>query len=154
MSEEKLVAKIAAEYVGRETGLGEPLEIEKGAVRRFAEAIFDGNNPLYRDADFASQTIYGGIPMPPAFLTTNMPSGSERDFDIPLPLTRRVRGGDELIFYRPIKVGDTIRANTRILSIEEKEGRSGKMIFITTETNYYNQHGELCMTNKVTVVKR
>lgn len=147
------VEAIAAEWVGRTVGPGEPLEIEKGAVRRYAEAIGD-DNPLYRDPELAAQSIHGGIPMPPGFLITAMRSGGERDLQIPLPVTRRVRGEDELIQLAPIVVGDVLRATTRVVSIEPKEARSGFMVVVTTETTYHNQRGEAVLIDRARVIKR
>ena len=41
-------------------------EVEKGSIRRYAEAVGD-NNPLYRDEAYASKSRYGGIIAPPGF---------------------------------------------------------------------------------------
>ncbi|MCL5958021.1 MAG: MaoC family dehydratase N-terminal domain-containing protein [Chloroflexi bacterium] len=153
MSSKEEVEAIAAEWVGRTVGPGEPLEIESGAVRRYAEVIQD-ENPLYRDPEAAATSIYGGIPMPPGFLITRMRSGGERDFQIPLPVTHRVRGEDAFEFIRPVVAGDTITAETLISGIEAKEGRSGFFVVINTETTYYNQRHEAVLVNRVRVIKR
>ena len=42
------------------------VEVEKGAVRRFADALGDPN-PVYRDANAARAQGYGGIIAPPTF---------------------------------------------------------------------------------------
>ena len=39
-------------------------EVEKGSVRRYAEAVGD-DNPLYRDEEYAAATKYRGIIAPP-----------------------------------------------------------------------------------------
>ncbi|BDG59715.1 MaoC family dehydratase N-terminal domain-containing protein [Caldinitratiruptor microaerophilus] len=153
MTLKEQVEAIAAEWVGRTTGPGEPLEIERGAIRRYAEAIED-DNPLYRDPELAAASIHGGIPMPPGFLITAMRSGGERDFQIPLPVSRRIRGEDELEFLRPVVAGDTLTAQTRITGIEAKEGKSGFFVVIQTETTYYNQRGEAVLINRAKVIKR
>jgi len=46
-----------------------PLEndIEKGAIRRFAEAIED-SNPIYTDENYAKKLNYRNIVAPPTFL--------------------------------------------------------------------------------------
>lgn len=80
--------------------------------------------------------------------------GRELDFDIPLHTSGRVRGKDDVEIFRPIYIGDTIRAKTKILDINEKEGRSGKMVFVITETQYVNQNQELVMKSRTTVIKR
>jgi len=153
MGVKEQVEAIAAEWVGRTVGPGEPLEIEKGAVRRYAEAIGD-DNPLYRDPEYARASVHGGIPLPPGFLITAMRSGGEREFQIPLPVSRRVRGEDELIWLQPVVVGDILRATTRITGIEPKEARSGFMVVVTTETTYHNQRGEAVLIDRARVIKR
>lgn len=47
----------------------ETFEIEKGAIRRFAEAVGD-DNPLYTDEAFAKECGYRSIIAPPTFPTT------------------------------------------------------------------------------------
>lgn len=143
----------AIAMIGLETGPGEPFPVEQGWVRKFAEAAHDAS-PIYYDMGAAQAAGYANIPAHPCMFLYNMRSGSERDFNIPLPLGRRVKGEDELEFFVPVVVGDTVTANTKILDIVEKEGRSGKMIFVITETTYTNQRGELVMRNKATVIKR
>lgn len=153
MTLKEQVEAIAREWVGRTTGPGEPLTIERGAVRGYVEAIQD-DNPLYWDPALAAASIHGGIPMPPGFLITRMRGGGERDFQIPLPVSRRVRGEEELEFLAPVVVGDTVTAQTRILAIEAKEARSGLLVVITTETTYQNQRGEAVLINRAKVIKR
>lgn len=153
MSLMEQVTAIAAEWVGKSTGRGAPLTIELGAVRKYAEAIHD-DNPLYWQLEAAVASIHGGVPMPPGFLITAMRSGGERDLQIPLPTTRRVRGEDEFEFLRPVVAGDTITAETRITGIEPKEARSGFLVIITTQTTYYNQRDEAVLIDRAKVVKR
>ena len=47
---------------------GEPviLEVEKGAIKRFADAVGD-RNPLYWDEEHARNSRYGSIVAPPGF---------------------------------------------------------------------------------------
>jgi hypothetical protein len=42
------------------------LEIEKGAIRKFADAV-DDHNPLFWDDDYARESSYGGLVAPPGF---------------------------------------------------------------------------------------
>lgn len=147
------IPEAAMAMIGQETGAGEPFEIEKGLIRRFAEAIKD-TNPLYVDESYARSQGYERIPAPPSLLLYNMRSGSERDFNIPLPVGRRVKAGDEVEILAPVMAGDTITANTKIADIYEKDGRTGKMIFVITETTYTNQHGHAVMRSRASVIKR
>ena len=48
----------------------------------------------------------------------------------PIELPRRMWAGGRLRFLQPIKIGDEIKRETEILSVEEKDGRSGKLVVL------------------------
>ncbi|MBI4540197.1 MAG: MaoC family dehydratase N-terminal domain-containing protein [Gemmatimonadetes bacterium] len=49
----------------------------------------------------------------------------------PVTLPRRMWAGGRLRFHRPLVVGERATKRSRILSVTEKEGRSGKLVFVT-----------------------
>lgn len=49
----------------------------------------------------------------------------------PIPLPRRMWAGGRLIFRTPLVLGEDVRRVSTILSIEEKSGRSGTLMFVT-----------------------
>lgn len=51
----------------------------------------------------------------------------------PVPLPRRMWAGGRIEFLSPLRVGDTIRRDSKILSVEAKHGRSGSLVFVTVE---------------------
>jgi 3-methylfumaryl-CoA hydratase len=55
----------------------------------------------------------------------------------PVELPRRMWAGGRIEFKRPLRVGDEIRRNSRILSIEPKQGRSGSLVFVTVRHSVY-----------------
>ena len=60
------------------------------------------------------------------------PSRSDDPADIypPIDLPRRMWAGSEIEFLRPLMIGDRIDKTSRVVSIEEKEGRSGRLAFL------------------------
>ena len=48
----------------------------------------------------------------------------------PAPLPRRMWAGSSIRFYRPLKPGDWIERTSRVAAITEKDGRSGKLVFV------------------------
>ncbi|MCL4744700.1 MAG: MaoC family dehydratase N-terminal domain-containing protein [Burkholderiaceae bacterium] len=48
----------------------------------------------------------------------------------PVDLPRRMWAGSQLEFRSPLRVGDTLLRRSRIESISEKSGRSGKLVFV------------------------
>jgi 3-methylfumaryl-CoA hydratase len=51
----------------------------------------------------------------------------------PVPLPRRMWAGGRLEFLHPVRIGDEIRRDSTILSVEAKHGRSGNLVFVTVE---------------------
>ncbi len=126
-------------------------EVEKGAIKRFAEAVGE-QNPLYLDEEYARNSRYGSIIAPPGFFgwPTKEGGGGPTPPDLREALTKAgytnpaaVNAGEEYDFFRPIRVGDTLAASSMIKEITEREGRTGKMVFIIREMSYTNQRGEL-----------
>lgn len=48
----------------------------------------------------------------------------------PLPLPRRMWAGGRLRFHAPLRVGETVERETEIVSLTEKAGRQGRLIFL------------------------
>jgi 3-methylfumaryl-CoA hydratase len=49
----------------------------------------------------------------------------------PVPLPRRMWAGSRMAFFRPLRIGDAIRRESRIADVKVKEGRSGTLVFVT-----------------------
>lgn len=129
------------------------MEVEKGHIRRFAQAIGD-DNPLYLDEDYAKKGRYGGIIAPPTFPTTFGFEGEGVLQGLDINYARLLHGEQEYEYFSPIKAGDTISFSTTITDITEKEGKSGAMDIITTETTGHNQNNEKVFVGRSTVVIR
>jgi acyl dehydratase len=63
-------------------------------------------------------------------------------------------GGQEWDFVAPVIVGDTITAETRLKSLEEKTGGSGPFVLTTQETTYTNQRGEVVARSRQVSIAR
>ncbi len=59
----------------------------------------------------------------------------------PVELPRRMWGGNRLTFHEPIQVGDEVRRDSEILSITEKNGRSGQLALVTVKHRYHASGG-------------
>ncbi len=60
-------------------------------------------------------------------------------FCLPIPLPRRMWAGGSLEFFAQIPVGATLTRQSTIDSIQEKEGRSGKLVFVTIRHEYWQE---------------
>lgn len=71
------------------------------------------------------------------------PDGHEKrgDFLPPIPLPRRMWAGNRLVFHAPLKVGERARRESRIVSIDEKQGRQGPLAFVRVHHAYSGPRG-------------
>lgn len=155
-------------YIGTETGTytGEPVLARD--IRRYALAI-DDPNPMYRDEEASKKGKYGGLAAPLFYVTwaVGVP-GSEKGIQelgddglasfVGVPEIPNVwdlgwvRGGEELEFFKPVYVNDRVTVNGRVVDMKEKDGKSGKLIFVTSEFTYTNQDGERLAKHRLTMI--
>jgi len=147
----KIVTDETRKQIGK-TGEIRTYDVERGAIRRFAEAIGDPN-PLFNEDREARKTRFGAMIAPPTFCRS---MGSPVP-DLELPGMgkefRGLDGGSDWEYFHPIRVGDRISVQTRLADLRESEGRLGSMVFITMETTYTNQFGEVCATQRSTAIR-
>jgi acyl dehydratase len=136
-------------------------EVEKGAIRRYAEAVGDPN-PLYSDPEYARNSRYGEIICPPGFFGWS-PKVTAGAVDVMVPvfgaliqagLLRILDAGREYDFYLPVRAGDTLAWYARFAGVKEKEGKGGTMVLVTMEITYINQHGDLVAIARQTFIAR
>tara|TARA_B100001146_G_C16131583_1_gene412633 strand:- start:540 stop:1010 length:471 start_codon:yes stop_codon:yes gene_type:complete len=134
--------------LGRE-GTPTFLDIEKGHVRRFAEAISDPN-PLWTDEKLAFQGPNQGLIAPPTFLrvaTNVLPEVPELK-----SLNRLLDAGSEWEFQGSVYVGETITAISRITSIRQRTLSVGPAVFLQSETTYTRQDKSIAALQRSTVI--
>lgn len=113
-------------------------EVERGAIRKFAEAIGDPN-PVYQRGELA----------PPSFPTT---------FRVKLPgldavsPARLIHGNEEYAYERPIRAGDRLLCHREIRDLFFKQGKLGAMTFVISVIEGRDPAGELVFTGKSTLI--
>jgi acyl dehydratase len=145
----KYVTEEAKKQIGK-MGEARTLDIERGAIRRFAEAIGD-ENPLFNNEREARKSRFGGMIAPPTFCRSL--SAAIVDVKLEMPQFRGLDGGSEWEYFEPIRPGDRITVQTKIADLRENTGRLGTMVFITTETTYTNQFGQVCAIQRATGIR-
>jgi len=131
------------------------LEVEKGAIKKFADAI-DDPNPLYGDEEYARNSRYGSLIAPPGFFGwptkwargSTFPIFSEVMVELIAGLAKvgysqTIDGGIDYEFFCPIRAGDTLSASSVIKDVTERKDSAGKAVFVITETTYTNQNSDL-----------
>jgi acyl dehydratase len=123
---------------------GEPLvyEIEKGMIQRFVQAI-DDPNPLWQDEEYAQKSQYGGIIAPPTFIPIIGFEQIQQQVSQLIPHRTVLHAATELECYQPLRPGEVVTVTTKIANIRQRQGKMGKMAFITFENTYKNQRQEL-----------
>ncbi|MFA7250004.1 MAG: MaoC family dehydratase N-terminal domain-containing protein [Dehalococcoidia bacterium] len=161
-----------------------PEPLERGAMRRFVQAIMD-NDPVYWDEEYARQTRYGGVVVPPLAVTSvsrrrpgtpdpldhfkvdpdwdgaSPPAGRAQERpagSLPPVLTptlpRLLNGGVSAEFFAYGRPGDYITARQKYADITERTGRDGPMVIVVTETTYTNQDALLLCKVRQTLIRR
>lgn len=127
------------------------VEVEKGHIKRFAEAIGD-DNPLYHDEAYAADSVYGGIIAPPTFPVGLTSQGG--DFPLDLDFRRMLHGEQEFIYERVIYAGDTLHCQMKVTDLYEKEGKSGTMQFLLLDTEMKDENNKLVVTSRMNIIYR
>ncbi len=137
--------------IGRES---EPVvhDVEKGALRRFAEALGDPN-PIYVDEEAARAAGYPSLVAPPTFpvvLTVNERFRHSLDLG-----TRSFLHSEQQIEYgRPSVAGDRITVKTRVADVQERAGASGPMDILVLEDEGRDPQGAVVFRTRSTLVLR
>ncbi|MBN1693730.1 MAG: MaoC family dehydratase N-terminal domain-containing protein [Dehalococcoidales bacterium] len=119
----------------------EVYEIEKGMLKKFAEAINDPNPRWLEEA-------------PPTFPAALVPKELlNKLFNADIPLKRLLNGSSELEYLVPIKAGDVISVTAKLTRLRQVKGAEGPTLFMFTEMTYTNQRGEVAVKGKNTYVK-
>ena len=149
MTENSRITQEMRDAIGVES---EPVtyEVERGAVKKFAEAIGDPN-PLFNDEAAARKTRHGGLIAPPTFLRWMQPGPAK--VDMTGAGSVRLDGGSEWEYFEPVRPGDRITVTSSIADIHERQGRVGNMLFVIAEISYVNQFGSTVALQRVTGIR-
>ena len=140
MSGESVITEEMESLLNVEFG-PEVYDIEKGLVKKFAEAI-DDPNPSWQEVT------------PPTFLAALVPAGLlHRLFNMECSLKRILNGSSELEYLQPIKIGDVISVTASLTKLRQMGGKEGTTLFMFTEVTYTNRDGEVAAKGKNTYIR-
>ena len=159
MTEVSGVVEELRRFIGTTTAPGIN-EVERGAIRRYAEAVGDPN-PLHTNVEYAKKSRYKELICPPGFF--GWPSRvNTAAMEMMAPvfetvfkagLVRILDGGVDYDFFLPVRAGDTLAWYARFVDVKEREGKAGgKMVFLTMEISYLNQKGDLVARRRQTFI--
>ncbi len=122
------------QLVGEEIGVSEWVEITQERVNAFADATGD-HQYIHVDPERARQTFFGGT-IAHGFLTLSLIpylGNLSRGVKVDLGGKMAVNYGlNRVRFPAPVRVGKRIRMRTRLLSVEEIDGKAVQMTHLRT----------------------
>jgi acyl dehydratase len=128
------------------------VDVEKGAIRRFAEAIGE-RAEIYYDEAFARSLGYPGIVAPPTFPTTFRPT-SELPWRRGLDEGRILAGEQGFRYRRPILAGDRLQCELRLTDVQDKQSSKGNMELLIQDLIVTSASGDLVCINRRVVIYR
>ena len=127
-------------------------EVEKGAIRRFAEALGD-YNPIYYDEEYARASGYPTIIAPPTFPASFHSAADLREL-LGVGIKSLLHAEQEFEYERPILAGDRIFVATKVKDVLEKSGPGGKMDVVIIEDEGRDEEGNPVFRARRTLVVR
>ena len=147
-------------YIGKKFPLIR-YQVDASKIRELAKALGD-ENPLFQDAEAARAEGYPDVVAPLTFPTLfrfwgGSAAGAETRAilgEMGADLLRVLHGEEEYEYHGTLHPGDDITGELEIVDIERKEGRSGVMDFVKTQATYRDQHGQVKVIARATMVVR
>ncbi len=112
-------------------------EVEKGAIRRFAEALGE-TDPVYFDENEAARRGYSGLLAPPTFAATLRPRPVP---GLTLPQAGLIHGEQEYVYGKPICAGDTITVTAWLEDVRVRRGSRSLLTLVTVASEGVHPDG-------------
>ncbi|WP_110241313.1 FAS1-like dehydratase domain-containing protein [Nocardioides gilvus] len=133
-----------------------------GAAGRYFGLAVGDHNPLYSDPEYARAQGLDGVTAPLTLVCetnqyADLPMDPEgyagHTWQLDVPGTRQVRGGNSYTFHRRLRPSDVVTATWAIDQVTSKTNRSGhEMLVIASSATYTNQDGDLLAENAETII--
>ena len=109
----------------------------------FLRLAFGRPEPEFRDGDVLPPAWLGLYFLPRVASDALRPDGSPRDTGVvpPLSLPRRMFAGERVRFHAPVRIGETVRRETRLADISVKQGGTGTLVFATITSRVFGPSG-------------
>lgn len=126
-------------------------EIERGAIRRFAEALGE-TNPIYFDEKAARAQGFRDVVAPLLF---SLSLRSARTLTPVATPNRTVLTSEQQVEqFEPLCAGDRVAVSTRVVDSSQRPGNTGPIEFITLEEEGRNLDGKLLFRARRTLIVR
>jgi acyl dehydratase len=127
-------------------------EVEKGAIRRFAEALGD-YNPAYFDAEYARASGFTGVVAPPSF-PLSFTAGVDLRELLGIAARHLLLAEWSVDYERPVVAGDRLLITTRVIDVAERPSAAGRVEIATVEDEGREESGKLVLRVRRTYIVR
>ena len=127
-------------------------EVEKGAIRRFAEALGDFS-PMYVDLEHARAAGYSSLPAPASFASTFSNGPDLREL-LGVPVRSLLLADLHWECERTMVAGDRLMVTSRIADVGERPGPTGPLEVAVLEDEGRDLEGLLVYRGRRTYVFR
>jgi N-terminal half of MaoC dehydratase len=153
------VTEEARALVGAVTRVSTSEPVSLRQVREYVAAIGgrpeDWGDPVDPHAPIVTPVLLFHAACRPVVAEADLLADGQYAFlGVPGVSGRTMAGGHGYELLAPVRVGDVLTARERLISIEEKSGRSGPLVVTTTETEYTNQDQVQVARYRQTVIFR
>lgn len=139
--------------------------VEKTKIAEFAAAVAlkdskDEIDSIYYDEEAAKKAGHKGIPVPPTFMTSFFFWANGLMVVVKalgVDLGKLLHSEEEYEYFGYIYVGDVVTCKMKVVEMYErgKRDRIGRFVDVTVlETEVINQHGELVVKVRSTMIER
>lgn len=112
-------------------------EVEKGQIRRFAQAIGE-ENPIHSDEKAAMAAGFRSLVAPPTFGAA-FDTTAELCELLGLDTHATMHAEEEYEYFRPVVAGDVLTVTHRIADVYDKAAQNGRLLFAVIETRATDQ---------------
>lgn len=127
-------------------------DIERGAIRRFAESMGD-YNPVYYNEEYAKASGYPTIIAPPTFPYSFYLGTDLREL-LGVPLRALLNAEVTFDYERPLYAGDRLLVTSRVAEVGERPSATGRMEVAVIEDEGRDEEGRLVYRARRTLLVR
>ena len=117
-------------------------EVEKGAIRRYAEALGE-TNPIYFEEAAARAAGYRSVVAPPTFPTSLRAGSDLREGLLLSPGKHLLQAEQSFEYARPIVAGDKLTVRSKVIEVAQRATPSGPTDVVIIEDEGRDDTGEV-----------
>lgn len=108
------------------------------------------DNPIYRSRVIDAEGGEERIPVPPTFLNSSIQTritGTNPVEGLGISRRRALHAGQEYLYIEQVYIGDVLTGRTTLTEIFEKQGRSGRVRYLTLQTRFTRDDIEVAVVH-------